>query len=273
MPEGPEIARSAAEITRALGAQQVLLIEFAFTQLQPFCTQINGSTVRQAAFRGKAMLVEFSCALTMYSHNQLYGQWAILQPNDAVNPKLQTRVAIHTKNAVAVLYSASDIAIWPTAKVSQHPYIAKLGLELLAPATTLADVRRVFAFPQFQNRRVTQLLLNQSFLAGLGNYLRSDILFAARVNPAAKLAELNALQRDALAVAALTMTRQSYATGGITNDLKIAHAMRALGAPFSAYRHWVFDRAGQPCHVCASAIAREDVGGRAVFYCPSCQNF
>jgi endonuclease VIII len=271
MPEGPEIARAAAEIAGAICQQRVLLIEFAFASLKPFCAQINDSTVRDVRFAGKAMLVEFSCALTMYSHNQLYGQWAILQPQEPANPRLQTRVAIHTAKAVAVLYSASDIEVWPSANIHQQPYIAKLGLELLATATTIADVRRAIAAPQFQNRRVTQLLLDQGFLAGLGNYLRSDIMFVARINPAAKLAELTAEQRDALAVAALTITQQSFTTGGVTNDLVIAETMRKRGATFGAYRHWVFDRAGEPCLVCASTIVREDISGRAVFYCPTCQ--
>lgn len=271
MPEGPEIARAAAEIATAVTQQRVLLIEFAFASLKPYCAQINGSIVRHVGFRGKAVLIEFSSGLTMYSHNQLYGQWAILQPQEPVNPRLQTRVAIHTAKAVAVLYSASDIDVRPSAEMHQQPYIAKLGLELLAGATTIVDVRRVIAAPQFQNRRVTHLMLDQGFLAGLGNYLRSDIMFVARINPAAKLADLNAVQREALSVAALKIIQQSYATGGITNDLSIAETMRKHGAPFSAYRHWVFDRAGLPCHLCASTIAREDLSGRAVFYCPSCQ--
>lgn len=271
MPEGPEIARSAAEIAAAIATKRVLLIEFAYPSLTPFCAQINHSTVSGVGFRGKAMLVHFSCALTMYSHNQLYGQWAILQPQEPANPRLQTRVAIHTASAVAVLYSASDIEVWPSADIHKQRYIAKLGLELLATSTTTADVRRVVAAPQFQNRRVTQLLLDQGFLAGLGNYLRSDIMFVARINPAAKLADLTAVQRETLAVAALEITQQSYATGGITNDLAIAETMRKRGAAFGAYRHWVFDRAGLPCHVCASAVVREDISGRAVFYCPSCQ--
>ncbi len=271
MPEGPEIARSAAQIATAVCGQRVRLIEFAFPNLQPFCRAINDSLVLNVRARGKAMLIQFSSALTLYSHNQLYGQWAILAPQQPVNPRLQTRVAIHTDQAVAVLYSASDIEVWPTAQIHQQPYIAKLGLELLAPSTQLADVRRVVATPAFQNRRVTQLLLHQGFLAGLGNYLRSDILFIARISPSAKLGALSAGQRDALAVAALTITQQSYATGGITNDLALAETMRDNGAPFAQYRHWVFDRAGAPCHGCGTTIVRITVSGRAVFYCPNCQ--
>jgi endonuclease VIII len=271
MPEGPEIARSAAEISAAITAHDVRLIEFAFPHLQPHCTEIMGSKVLSVSARGKAMLIQFSCAKTLYSHNQLYGQWAVLAPKEPANPKLQIRVAIHTASAVAVLYSASSIEVWPSAEVHKHPYIAKLGVELLAANTTIADVRRVIEAPLFQKRRLSQLLLDQAFLAGLGNYLRSDILFVARINPGAKLCELNTTQRQALATAALHLCQQSYATGGITNDLTIAKIMRNNGAGFGSYRHWVFDRAGATCHVCATTIVREDISGRAVFYCPQCQ--
>jgi endonuclease VIII len=271
MPEGPEIARSAAEISAAIATQDVRLIEFAFPHLQPYCAEITGSKVLNVGARGKAMLIQFSCAKTLYSHNQLYGQWAILAPEEPANPKLQIRVAVHTASAVAVLYSASSIEVWPSAQIHKHPYIAKLGVELLATNTTVADVRRVIEAPLFQKRRLTQLLLDQTFLAGLGNYLRSDILFVARINPCAKLYELNATQRQALATAALHLSQQSYTTRGITNDLAIAKNMRDRGASFGSYRHWVFDRAGATCHVCTTTIVREDISGRAVFYCPQCQ--
>ncbi len=271
MPEGPEIARAAAEISAAITAKQVRLIEFAFPQLQPYSTEITGSKVLDVGARGKAMLIHFSCAKTLYSHNQLYGQWAVLAPEEPVNPKLQIRVAIHTESAVAVLYSASAIEVWRSAQIHTHPYIAKLGVELLAANTTIADVRNMIEAPLFQNRRLSQLLLDQGFLAGLGNYLRSDILFVARINPHAKLNELNSTQRQALATAALHLSQQSYATGGITNDLALANVMRKNGATFGRYRHWVFDRAGAACHACATTIVREVVSGRAIFYCPQCQ--
>lgn len=271
MPEGPEIARAASDLAAVLANKRVLLIEFAFQQLKPHVDMITGSRIKSVRARSKAMLVEFDCGLTVYSHNQLYGRWAILAHGEASQVGLQVRMAIHVDEAVAVLYSASDIEVWPSANIGEQPYIRKLGLELLAAETTLNEVLAHIRQPKFQGRRVATLLLDQGFLAGIGNYLRSDILFAARIKPDARMKDLTLVQTNALAHHALAMTQQSFATNGITNDLKIAKKLRGRGMKFSQYRHWVFDRVGEPCHVCGTKITRLDLSGRAVFWCVGCQ--
>ncbi len=271
MPEGPEIARAANNLAVVLVNKNVLLIEFAFQHLKQHADMLIGSRIKTVRARSKAMLVEFDCELTVYSHNQLYGRWAILAHGEAPQFGLQVRMAIHVNDAVAVLYSASAIEVWPSANIGEQPYIRKLGLELLAAETTHNEVLAHIRQPKFQGRRVATLLLDQGFLAGIGNYLRSDILFAARINPDARMKDLTAVQTDALAHHALAMTQQSFATNGITNDLKIAKKLKGRGMKFSQYRHWVFDRAGEPCHVCGTTIARLYLSGRAVFWCMGCQ--
>ena len=78
-------------------------------------------------------------------------------------------------------------------------------------------------------------------------------------------------QISKLAQAILNVPRQSYATKGITNDLEIAMTLKAQGKPRSFYRHWAFSRTNQPCYVCGDTIAKDTVGGRRIYYCPSCQ--
>ena len=155
---------------------------------------------------------------------------------------------------------------------------AKRLLELNGVTETdlLSALKSVRGAQQVNDQRwarkgVAGALLDQGFLAGVGNYLRSEILFAARIEPNARIGELTPAGRQALARAALNLTRQSYRTGGITNDVAIAKRMQAAGAAFGRYRHWVFDRAGEPCHRCGTLIRRDDVGGRGLYWCMRCQ--
>ena len=67
------------------------------------------------------------------------------------------------------------------------------------------------------------------------------------------------------------MPRQSFRTRGITNDSVLALDLKRDGWRFARYRHWVFDREGDACHVCATPISRVAIGGRNVFYCATCQ--
>ncbi len=48
--------------------------------------------------------------------------------------------------------------------------------------------------------------------------------------------------------------------------------LKAAGAPRSAYRFWVYGRAGEPCRVCGRQVMAAAVGGRNCFWCPSCQS-
>jgi endonuclease VIII len=271
MPEGPEIKRSADELAAVLSGKRAWLVEFAFPRLMPHASAMRGEIVTGIEPRGKAMLTHFNHGVTIYSHNQLYGQWRVLKRDQAPQPGLQIRMAIHTDDAVAVLYSASDISVWPSARITEHPYIAKLGVELLAATTVLADVVAQINDPRFARKSLASLLLDQGFLAGIGNYLRSEILFVARIHPSARIADLDLSKRVSLAKAALDLTRQSYRTDGITNDLAIARRLKNQGVSYAQFRHWVFDRAGKKCHVCAGVIDRIDISGRGLYWCARCQ--
>lgn len=273
MPEGPEIRRAADKLKRVLAGQPAVSVRFAvdrFPALQASGKRLSGRVIETVEPRGKAMLTHFAGGLTIYSHNQLYGEWMVYR-GDAPASHLQTRLAIRTPTHSAILYSASEIEVLKTAEVHRHPYIARLGIELLDPAVTAADVLAQVCAPRFARRNLAGLLLDQGFLAGIGNYLRSDILFAARLHPAARPVDLAPAQLETLAHVALRMTRQSYRTRGITNDPALAKRLKAQGLAFGAYRHWVFDRNGAPCHACGHPILRVDFGSRGLYLCEHCQ--
>ena len=271
MPEGPEIRREADLLERTLRDRNALLVEFAFPHLRAQAQRLQLQKIVGVEPRGKAMLTHFANCQTIYSHNQLYGRWAVLKRGQAPRPGLQLRVAIHTDDAVAVLYSASEIAVLNSADINDHPYIAKLGVELLAASTTIDAVQAQIEHPRFARRSLGGLLLDQGFLAGIGNYLRSEILFVARIHPTARINELTLARRSALARAAFELTHQSYRTKGITNDIALASRLRAAGLAFANYRHWVFDRGGDACHQCGTAIERIELAGRGLYWCRQCQ--
>ncbi len=273
MPEGPEIKRAADSLASTIAGKPARLVEFAFANLASAAKRLTGQTVTSITPRGKAMLTAFSNGETIYSHNQLYGEWQLYARHQLqrVHASKQIRFVIHTDDHAAVLYSASDISVWQTANINSHPYIAKLGVELLDKATSIAEVINQINAPTFRQKLLATLLLDQAFFAGLGNYLRSEILFVARLPINARIGDLSHTQCRALADATLSLTRQSYQSAGITNSLELAAKLKKLGWKFGRYRHWVFDRAGESCHVCRTTIVRVDIGSRGVYFCPQCQ--
>lgn len=271
MPEGPEIKQAADKIAKAIAHQPIESISFAFDHLKSFESALAQEHVISVTPRGKALLTRFSNQLSIYSHNQLYGVWYVRAAHSLPTTNRQLRLAIHTAKKSALLYSASDIAVLDDAELAAHPFLSKLGPDILDHDTTIAMVRDRLLNKRFQRRGFPTLLLDQHFVCGLGNYLRSEILFVAGVHPTLRPVDCTPDQIEQLATAAIALPRQSYATRGITNDLTLALQLKADGQPRRAYRHWVFSRAGQPCYRCGTSILKDTVGGRRVYYCPRCQ--
>ncbi len=271
MPEGPEIRRAADEIAAAIAGRIAREVFFAFEQLKPYQATLAGERVSVVEARGKAILIHFVPGYTIYSHNQLYGKWLIRPAFDYPNTNRQLRLAIHNRHKSALLYSASEIEVLRTEELAVHPFLARLGPDLLDESVTIEQIIERFNAAQFRRRKFTTLLLDQAFLAGPGNYLRSEIMFVGRIHPSLRPVDCTEPQIEQVAGAALKLTRQSYQTGGITNDLKLAEQLNEKGYPYWAYRFWTFGRDGKPCYVCGTPIVKDDIGGRRFYFCPTCQ--
>lgn len=271
MPEGPEIRLAADEVAAALVGRKTTEVFFAFGHLKEFEPLLTGECVISVETRGKAMLTRFANRLNIYSHNQLYGKWLVRAPGDYPDTNRQLRLALHNAHQWALLYSASEIEVLHDSELSAHPFLSKIGPDLLDPDLTVAHVAERYRDKQFRRRRLTTLLLDQHFLAGLGNYLRSEVLYEARIDPALRPVDLSDGQIDALAEATLALTRRSYETRGITTDAELVAELKAAGWPWEHYRWWVFNRDGEPCHRCGTPIVKDEIGGRRLYYCPACQ--
>lgn len=271
MPEGPEIRRAADRVARAIRGKPVTKIWFAFEHLKAYEERLHNSIVNDVLTFGKAMVTCFDNQLCIYSHNQLYGRWMVRNSQEYPNTRRQLRLAIHTEGKSALLYSASDIEVLELERLGEHRFIRKLGPDPLDERVNAQILLEYFSRPDLARRRLASLFLDQSFLAGIGNYLRSEILFVAGAEPTSTLGSRDEAQRMALAQASMDIPRQSYRYNGITADRDLATELKAAGRPRRDYRHWVFGRAGKACYRCGTSIIKDDMAGRRIYWCPSCQ--
>lgn len=272
MPEGPEIRIAADKIQRAIRPRPTTEVFFAFDHLKPFEEELTGCRVTEVETRGKAMLTHFNNGLSVYTHNQLYGKWMIRKAYDFPETKRQLRFAIHNEKKSALLYSASDIQILSSpSEIENHPFLSKLGPDALSKGLQPETIQAALTSKKHYRRRLSTLYLDQHFLAGIGNYLRSEILFVARLHPQLRPMDCREDQLSALAHASIEITYQSYKYKGVTNDLDLANQLKADGARYRDYRYWVFGRVNKPCYVCATLIVKDIINGRRLYYCPNCQ--
>lgn len=275
MPEGPEIRRAADKLAAALVGRPLTKVEFGLEPLKRYEAILEGGTVRAIRTVGKAMLTAVEAVdgdvWVIYTHNQLYGRWSVRKAGPYPSSRRSLRLALVTAEKMALLYSASEIAVLPAGEEQAHPFVAKAGPDVLDRAITADAVEARLLDKRFARRRLAGLLLDQAFVCGLGNYLRSEALFLAGVDPRARPADLPPANRRALAEAILGTARQAYETAGVTMPPEVVAPLKAAGQPRWAYRHWVFGRAGRPCRRCGGRIERREEAGRRVYVCGACQ--
>ena len=115
---------------------------------------------------------------------------------------------------------------------------------------------------------VKALLLNQTFVRGVGNIYADEALFRAGIHPLAKTARLRSDRALRLHQALAEVLTEAIAAGGSS----ISDYVDAEGRQgFFQVSHRVYQRTGEPCVNCGTAIGRVVVGQRSSHFCPHCQ--
>ncbi len=261
MPEGPEIRRVADQLEAAIVGQPLTDAWFAFPELKTYESSLIGQQVDAIETRGKALLTHFSNGLTLYSHNQLYGIWRIVPSGTQPESKRQLRVRLTTAEQAILLYSASDIELLNAETLATHPFLNRIGPDVLNAALTVEEVKQRLLSPRFCRRQFSGLLLDQAFLAGLGNYLRVEILWLAKLLPQHRAQSLTEEQLTAFSEALLSVPCHAYRMRG---TMKKYHAE-------AAFRFEVFHRQGKECRRCGTLIEKGVLSSRPFYWCPGCQ--
>jgi endonuclease-8 len=270
MPEGPEIHREADAIRKAISKAECRYVFFRHEHLKAFENKLTGSKVREVSAKGKAILIHFENDLTMFSHNQLYGKWYIKPAGQYPKTNRDLRVELRTDQKSALLYSASEIEVLNSDELEDQSYLKNLGPDILDDLT-IEEVYSRASSEEFNGRSFAALLLDQHFLSGVGNYLRSEILFHSGVDPSARPKDLQQTTLETFSKSVIQISQRAYLTGGITADDDIVKEAKKAGEKRSQYRHFVFARAGKECRECGSEVKKIQKSGRRLYLCESCQ--
>ncbi|MBY0279432.1 hypothetical protein K2Z84_29205 [Candidatus Binatia bacterium] len=143
--------------------------------------------------------------------------------------------------------------------------IERLGPDALAGALPLPEVER--ALEARGGKTLADVLLDQSFVAGIGNKYKSDILFLLGLHPFRRAVSLDAGERRRLFAEIPRMLRFGYESGGRSRPLEDGESARSWDT-----RHWVFRRGGRPCWHCSATIRTDRASSaRVTYWCPRCQ--
>ena len=145
-----------------------------------------------------------------------------------------------------------------------HPLLAGLGVEPLTPAF---DAALLYKATRGRKVSIKQALLAGDIVVGVGNIYASESLFRARIRPTTAAGRLSLKRYEQLVPEIRDVLAEAIAKGGST--LRDFHNNGQSG--YFQLDYFVYDRAGEACKVCETAIRRVVQGQRSTFYCPTCQ--
>jgi formamidopyrimidine-DNA glycosylase len=149
--------------------------------------------------------------------------------------------------------------VWLTSNMED--VLGKLGPEPLGKEFT---PQWLYDALQKKRRQLKPLLLDQTFLAGLGNIYTDEALHIAKLHPLRMSDSVNRKQAEALREAIRKVLKEGIKRNGASIDWVYR------GGEFQNYFR-VYDREGEPCVVCGARIQRLVVGQRGTHICPQCQ--
>jgi endonuclease-8 len=258
MPEGDTLHRTAVGLAPHLVGRPVTAarVRAGGPQVQ----RVVGATITSVEAIGKNLLIRFDNGLEVRTHLRMTGSWHRYRPGELWRrPAARARLVIEVPGAVAVCFDAPVIELFESRAEAIHPTIAALGPDLLAPDwgpdQAAAAAGRLRA-PGRAQMTISEALLDQRALAGIGNIWRNETLFHERVDPWARVDQLDDATIDRLVATAHRLLRASF--DGATRR-----------SPMAVYR-----RAGRPCPRCGTLIRSAPLDTaipRTTYWCPTCQ--
>jgi endonuclease VIII len=269
MPEGDTLARIAVALRPYLAGR---VVTGARARLPgPQVSLIVGQKIDAVDAAGKNLLIKFDGGLELRTHLGLHGSWHRYRPGETWRrPPSRAALVIEVPGAVAVCFDAPVVELFERRAEVVHPTISMLGPDLLDDDFDLDEAVRRLQDKSRAETEIGEAILDQRAVAGVGNVYKSEVLFIEKVNPFEKVGKLDTATLGrvlATARALLQANARSDAPAGRTTTVD-----PKTGKKLAPSRLWVYDRAGRPCHRCATIIRSDSQGAelpRVTYWCAS----
>ena len=264
MPEGHTLHRLARDLAASFGGRTVR----SGSPQGRFAgaAGLDGRVLVGADAVGKHLLVDFDDVLA-HVHLGLYGSFVITQGtgHDVVG---QVRWRLQAA-ATADLRGPTTCELLTPPEVDA--LIARIGPD---PLRADADPDRAWRRIHGSSAPIATLLMDQAVLGGVGNVYRAEVLFRHGVAPMTAGRRLPKVRWDAMWADLVLLMTQGVVSGRI-DTVRPEHEPEAMGRPPRADDHggevYVYRRDGMDCWVCGTTVRKRVIGGRNLFWCPSCQ--
>ena len=269
VPELPEIENIVRTLRPRIVGARVLSLNIHSSHLlrdrsEPLIS-VKGAVVTGVRRRGKLLLLDFDNGKSLVFHLKMTGQ--IFLPEGISTPDKHVHLSFLLSSVGMVCFRDQRkfgyCICRPTTSLSDDPALSLLGPEPL-------ELSENAFLKLLKGRRglIKNLLLNQSFLAGIGNIYADEILFRSGIHPQFQAEFLSGAQVSSLFIAIRDVLSAAVSLGGST----IRDFRHSDGRPGSFQNsHKVYGNEGRLCICGRAAVRRITVGGRSTYFCPRCQ--
>ena len=257
MPELPEVETVVRSLAPHLPGRRIVSARFTSRFVTPgnrkaLAERLKGRTIQSIARRGKYIVMSLDAG-SLVVHLGMTGRLLV----DAADGDHSH--GVFTLDQGTLVYRDPR----QFGRILLNPDLSHLGPEPLE--ITLQEFR---ARLKKRKTNIKALLLNQSFVAGVGNIYADETLFAAHVHPLAQTQKLSAAKVEAIYHSMRQILSAAIDLGGSS----ISDYVDARGEKgFFQLEHKAYGRQGQPCSLCGEPIRKITVVQRGTHYCARCQ--
>lgn len=286
MPELPEVETVRIQLKDKLIGKTVKAVEvFHDKSARPSTTfedSLTGKTFADIDRIGKLMIFSFveDDDLFMLAHLKMTGQFFYVDEGDISGgghsmvekdftdlPNRHTRIAYYFTDG-SVLYF-NDMRIFGYNQlVTKEEMLKAKGR--FGPEPVSNDFDTAWFYEKLKKRKtsIKAVLLDQTFVAGLGNIYVDEALYRAGVRPTRQADKVTQKEATAIAVASREVMKESIAAGGTTFQ-----SFKDTKGGYGNFKTQlqVFGKQGSECQKCATLIEKNRVAGRGTHFCPKCQ--
>ncbi len=275
MPELPEVETFARTLRPELIGKTIVAADIrwqrtiALPSVRKFKAWIEGQRILEVDRRAKFLVLHLS-ALTLLFHLRMSGDLRV--ERGPFKPQKHDRLILLLSDGLPAASPAQDSLVrlifndtrkfgrvWLTTNVDE--VTGDLGPEPLSDDFT---ARQLYERLHSRRRLLKPLLLDQTFIAGMGNIYTDEALNLARLHPLARSESITPRQAERLYDSIRTILREGIRQNGASIDWVYR------GGDFQKHFR-VYDREGKPCPRCGTTIRRLVVGQRSTHICPKCQ--
>ncbi|ORV91706.1 endonuclease VIII Nei2 [Mycolicibacterium iranicum] len=249
MPEGDTVFRTAAKLLEALEGRELTRCDVRVPRYA--AVDLSGQVVDEVLSRGKHLFIRVGQA-SIHSHLKMDGAWVIGRVRQ---PAYKIRIVLETADSRA---SGIDLGVLEILdRATDMEAVAHLGPDLLgADWSAQTAAANLVADP---DRPLSEALLDQRVMAGVGNVFANEICFVFGLLPGTAVKEV----ADPLRLA--NRAQQML----WLNRLRINRTTTGNTRPGQDV--WVYGRAGLPCRRCGTPIETDKDTERVTYWCPNCQ--